>query len=133
VIVYLVYRCLKEHGLPSINIKTTGAPGEAELTSLLPDSTIRGATIESFLNEITREKHIRFTSQQLNGYTQHMSADLGARGFSVVYKGMLDIMGLTHLFNIFIKLYGPYMCINGFYTIWEFNREAALLKYLIID
>jgi hypothetical protein len=89
VIVYLVYRCLKEHGLPSINIKTTGAPGEAELTSLLPDSTIRGATIESFLNEITREKHIRFTSQQLNGYTQHMSADLGAGGFSVVYKGML--------------------------------------------
>jgi hypothetical protein len=46
---------------------------------------------------------------------------------------MLDIMGLAHLFNIFIKLYGPYMCINGFYTIWEFNREAALLKYLIID
>jgi hypothetical protein len=42
-------------------------------------------------------------------------------------------MGLAHLFNIFIKLYGPYMCINGFYTIWEFNREAALLEYLIID
>jgi hypothetical protein len=64
VIVYLVYRCLKEHGLPSINIKTTGgAHGEAELTSLLPDSTIRGATIESFLNEITREKHIRFTTK----------------------------------------------------------------------
>ena len=34
---------------------------------------------------------------------------------------MLDIMGLAHLFNISIKLYGPYMCINGFYTIWEFN------------
>ena len=27
---------------------------------------------------------------------------------------MLDIMGLAHLFNISIKLYGPYMYINGF-------------------
>ena len=27
---------------------------------------------------------------------------------------LLDIMGLAHLFNISIKLYGPYMCINGF-------------------
>ncbi|CAM0147641.1 unnamed protein product [Urochloa decumbens] len=89
VIAYLVYRCLKEHGLPSINIKTTGVHGGAELTPLLPDSTIQDATIENFLNEITREKHIRFTSQQLNGYTQHMSAELGEGGFGAVYKGML--------------------------------------------
>ena len=27
---------------------------------------------------------------------------------------LLDIMGLAHLFNISIKLNGPYMCINGF-------------------
>ena len=27
---------------------------------------------------------------------------------------VLDIMGLAHLFNISIKLYGPYMYINGF-------------------
>ena len=27
---------------------------------------------------------------------------------------LLDIMGLAHLFNNSIKLYGPYMCINGF-------------------
>ena len=46
---------------------------------------------------------------------------------------LLDIMSLAYLFNISIKLYGSYMCINGFYTIWKFNREATLLKYLIID
>nr|CAB3455659.1 unnamed protein product [Digitaria exilis] len=95
-VVYLVYRCLNDHGLPSINIKTTAgvrrggaAAGTAELTPLLPDSAIRGTTIEKFLNEIAREKPIQFTSEQLDRYTQQRSAELGAGGYGVVYKGML--------------------------------------------
>ncbi|KAL6647799.1 hypothetical protein ACP70R_015236 [Stipagrostis hirtigluma subsp. patula] len=90
--VYLLYRCLKDYGLPSINVKTTahgGRAATAELTPLLPDSMIRNTTIENFLNEIAGEKPIRFTSQQLAGYTQRRSAELGAGGFGVVYKGML--------------------------------------------
>ncbi|CAN6196839.1 unnamed protein product [Urochloa humidicola] len=88
--VYLIYRCLKDHGLPSINIKTTGGSTDtAELTPLLPDSIIRNTTIDNFLNEIAREKPIQFTSEQLDRYTQQRSAELGAGGYGVVYKGML--------------------------------------------
>ncbi|CAL5078246.1 unnamed protein product [Urochloa decumbens] len=90
--VYLVYRCLKDHGLPSINVKTTGGRGgadAAELTPLLPDSIIRNTTIDNFLNEIAREKPIQFTSEQLDRYTQHRSAELGSGGYGAVYKGML--------------------------------------------
>ncbi|XP_062188754.1 G-type lectin S-receptor-like serine/threonine-protein kinase At1g34300 isoform X2 [Phragmites australis] len=61
----------------------------AELTPQLPDSLIRNTTIENFLKEIASEKAIRFTAQQLAGYTQHRSAELGAGGFGAVYKGML--------------------------------------------
>ncbi|CAN6222402.1 unnamed protein product [Urochloa humidicola] len=88
--VYLVYRCLKDHGLPSINVKTTGGgTNAAELTPLLPDSIIRNTTIDNFLNEIAREKPIQFTSEQLDRYTMQRSAELGAGGYGVVYKGML--------------------------------------------
>jgi serine/threonine protein kinase len=133
VIVYLVYKYLKEHGFPSINIKTTAAHGgEAELTSLLPDSTIHGATIENFLNEITREKHIRFTSQQLNGYTQHMSAELGAGGFGVVYKGMLpnglDIaVKVLHEKNVNEVTEQQFMAEVG--TLWRTNH-ANLIRLI---
>ncbi|KAJ1287698.1 hypothetical protein BS78_02G030800 [Paspalum vaginatum] len=91
VMVYLVYKCIKEKGLPSINVKNTGHGMAAELAAapLLPDSTIRNTTIENFLEEIAREKPIRFTSLQLEGYTQRRSAELGAGGFGAVYKGML--------------------------------------------
>jgi hypothetical protein len=56
---------------------------------VLPDSVIRDTTIENFLDEIAREKPIRFTAQQQEGYTQRRSAELGAGGFGAVYKGML--------------------------------------------
>jgi len=89
-VVYLIYRCCRKHGLPSINVKTT-TTGEAatEQRPALPDSMIRNTTIDNFLNEIAREKPIRFTAQQLDGYTQNKSAELGAGSFGAVYKGML--------------------------------------------
>jgi hypothetical protein len=89
--IYLVYRYLSEHGLPSIiKIKNSNGSGAAaELTPLLPDSVIQSTTIEDFLNEIANEKPIPFTARQLKRYTQDMSARLGAGGFGVVYKGML--------------------------------------------
>jgi interleukin-1 receptor-associated kinase 1 len=87
------YKYFKEYGHPSISINNTttggGAGTTTELTPLLPDSVIRDTTIENFLDEIAREKPIRFTSQQLEGYTQRRSAELGAGGFGAVYKGML--------------------------------------------
>jgi interleukin-1 receptor-associated kinase 1 len=86
------YKYFKEYGHPSISINNTtggGAATTTKLTPLLPDSVIRDTTIENFLDEIAREKPIRFTSQQLEGYTQRRSAELGAGGFGAVYKGML--------------------------------------------
>jgi hypothetical protein len=126
VVVYLVYKCLKEHGLRSINIKTTGAPaGLSSRRWYRLDSTIRGATIENFLNEITREKHIRFTSQQLNGYTQHMSAEPGAGRFGAVYKGMLpnglDIaVKVLHEKNVNEATEQQFMAEVG--TLWRINH-----------
>ena len=90
-IVYFVYRCVKKNGLPAININTTSpAPaGSTTLYAVVPDSQIRDATVERFLKEIAGEKPIRFTPQQLLGFTNNYSARLGAGGFGAVYKGML--------------------------------------------
>jgi len=89
-VVYFIYRCFRKNGFPSIDVKTT-TTGEAatEQRPALPDSMIRNTTIDNFLNEIAREKPIRFTAQQLDGYTQNKSAELGAGSFGAVYKGML--------------------------------------------
>uniref|UniRef100_A0A0D9WVB8 non-specific serine/threonine protein kinase n=1 Tax=Leersia perrieri TaxID=77586 RepID=A0A0D9WVB8_9ORYZ len=91
VMVYLIYKCIRECGLPNININKNGGGGRlgAEMTPLLPDSQIRDTTIENFLDEIAGEKPVRFTAQQLAGYTNGYSAQLGSGGFGAVYKGML--------------------------------------------
>ncbi|CAM0947986.1 unnamed protein product [Alopecurus aequalis] len=91
-IVYFVYRCLKnKDGFPAININTntTMAQPHAAPYTVVPDSQIRDATVERFLKEIAGEKPIRFTPQQLAGFTNNYSARLGAGGFGAVYKGML--------------------------------------------
>ncbi|KAM3371993.1 hypothetical protein ACQJBY_019070 [Aegilops geniculata] len=94
-----VYRCVRKSGLPAININTTpvaapAAPGSTGLYAVVPDSQIRDTTVERFLKEIAGEKPIRFTPQQLSGFTNNYSARLGAGGFGAVYKGMLP-NGLT--------------------------------------
>uniref|UniRef100_A0A0E0N814 Protein kinase domain-containing protein n=2 Tax=Oryza TaxID=4527 RepID=A0A0E0N814_ORYRU len=63
--------------------------GPAAMYTVVPDSQIRNATIERFLKEIAGEKPIRFTAQQLAGFTNNYLARLGAGGFGTVYKGML--------------------------------------------
>ncbi|KAL9442762.1 hypothetical protein AB3S75_016185 [Citrus x aurantiifolia] len=46
-----------------------------------------GQTMERFLQEIGREKPVRFTSLQLNNFTSNYSTRLGFGGFGEVYKG----------------------------------------------
>ena len=47
---------------------------------------------------------------------------------------LLDIMGLAHLFNISIKLYGPYMYINGFIPYGNLiERRLYLNTWSLID
>ncbi|KAM0879421.1 hypothetical protein ACQ4PT_034237 [Festuca glaucescens] len=94
VIFYIVYRYVKKNGLPAINVNTSVAqapavPARTAPYAVVPDSQIRDATVERFLKEIAGEKPIRFTPQQLLGFTNNYSARLGAGGFGAVYKGML--------------------------------------------
>uniref|UniRef100_A0A453TA15 Protein kinase domain-containing protein n=1 Tax=Aegilops tauschii subsp. strangulata TaxID=200361 RepID=A0A453TA15_AEGTS len=70
------------------------APVSTALYTVAPDTQIRDATVERFLREIAGEKPIRFTPQQLSGFTNNYSVRLGAGGFGAVYKGMLP-NGLT--------------------------------------
>jgi serine/threonine protein kinase len=43
--------------------------------------------MERFLQEVAREKPVRFTAQQLCSFTSNCSTTLGTGGFGVVYKG----------------------------------------------
>ncbi|XBI13984.1 hypothetical protein VPH35_140639 [Triticum aestivum] len=87
-------RYVKKHGLHAITISTGAAPVSTALYAVAPDTQIRDATVERFLREIAGEKPIRFTPQQLSGFTNNYSVRLGAGGFGAVYKGMLP-NGLT--------------------------------------
>uniref|UniRef100_A0A453TA06 Protein kinase domain-containing protein n=1 Tax=Aegilops tauschii subsp. strangulata TaxID=200361 RepID=A0A453TA06_AEGTS len=87
-------RYVKKHGLHAITISTGAAPVSTALYTVAPDTQIRDATVERFLREIAGEKPIRFTPQQLSGFTNNYSVRLGAGGFGAVYKGMLP-NGLT--------------------------------------
>ena len=44
-------------------------------------------TMERLLQEVAREKPVRFTAQQLCSFTSNYSTTLGAGGFGVVHKG----------------------------------------------
>ncbi|KAJ0089748.1 hypothetical protein Patl1_12696 [Pistacia atlantica] len=44
-------------------------------------------TMENFLQEMAREKPVRFTAQQLYSFTSNYSTRLGSGGFGAVYKG----------------------------------------------
>uniref|UniRef100_R7WB08 Putative LRR receptor-like serine/threonine-protein kinase n=1 Tax=Aegilops tauschii TaxID=37682 RepID=R7WB08_AEGTA len=65
-------------------VPAAALPRSMALYAVVPDSQIRDATVERFLKEIAGEKPIRFTPQQLSGFTNNYSTRLGA-----VYKGML--------------------------------------------
>ena len=158
-IVYFVYRCVKKNGLPAININTTSpAPaGSTTLYAVVPDSQIRDATVERFLKEIAGEKPIRFTPQQLLGFTNNYSARLGAGGFGAVYKGMLPnglmvavkrlhpghddrtsqeqfmaevgTIGRTHHINL-VRLFGFCYDAGVRALVYEYMEHGALDSYL---
>ncbi|KQK21006.2 hypothetical protein BRADI_1g58166v3 [Brachypodium distachyon] len=56
---------------------------------VVPDHMMKHTTVERFLGEIAGERPVRFTPEQLSGFTHNYSARLGTGGFGAVYKGML--------------------------------------------
>uniref|UniRef100_A0ACD6ARE2 Uncharacterized protein n=1 Tax=Avena sativa TaxID=4498 RepID=A0ACD6ARE2_AVESA len=111
-----------------------------------------------FLKEIAGEKPIRFTRQQLSGFTNNYSARLGAGGFGAVYKGMLPnglmvavkrlhadqddrtsqeqfmaevgTIGRTHHINL-VRLFGFCYEADVRALVYEYMEHGALDSYLL--
>ncbi|KAK6942450.1 hypothetical protein RJ641_027827 [Dillenia turbinata] len=57
-------------------------------STVTPDTRFLTLTLDKFLNDMEREKPIRFTEQQLRVATNNFSTLLGSGGFGSVYKAM---------------------------------------------
>ncbi|XP_044415472.1 G-type lectin S-receptor-like serine/threonine-protein kinase SD2-5 [Triticum aestivum] len=75
------YRCIKRR----IAIESAAD----QHYTVVSDQVMMNATVERFVLEMADEKPIRFTPEQLAGYTRNYSARLGAGGFGTVYRGEL--------------------------------------------
>lgn len=102
-IVYALIDCLRKAGtaIPTYTKIATGDPEKVSAShpssndiekggAILPvirDSQVEYATMERFLSNMAREKPIRFSPEQLAGFTEDYSTILGSGGFGVVFKG----------------------------------------------
>jgi serine/threonine protein kinase len=119
---------------------------------------IRG-TVKEFLEDMEKEKLVRFTDQQLRIATDNYSFQLGSGGFGVVYKGsfssgtmiavkvlhgssdkrndqqfMAEVgtIGKVHHFNL-VRLYGFCFEKNLIALVYEYMGNGSLDKYLFQD
>ncbi|WVZ20527.1 hypothetical protein V8G54_007849 [Vigna mungo] len=121
-----------------------------------PDKQFMTLTMDKFLNDMEKEKPIRFTDQQLRIATDNYSYHLGSGGFGSVYKGsfsngtiiavkvlrgssdkiidaqfMAEVgtIGKVHHFNL-VRLYG--FCFERHLRalVYEYMVNGPLEKYL---
>ncbi|KAJ8617109.1 hypothetical protein MRB53_013295 [Persea americana] len=92
-IVNAIIRCLRETGY-AIQMKNN-ADGQSIVISIpsafpvIPDSQVEMATMERFLNDMAREKPIRFSPQQLVNFTRNYATRLGS-GLGIWNSGSSD-------------------------------------------
>lgn len=95
-IVIAIIKCLKsaENAIPvyvALQTRDTNKTSEDKALQLafpvIPDSQIRTATMEKFLSQVARERPLRFSPEQLEGFTNNYTIVLGSGGFGLVYKG----------------------------------------------
>ncbi|PIA26224.1 hypothetical protein AQUCO_09600046v1 [Aquilegia coerulea] len=169
-IVYAIIDCLKKAGnaIPTyarISNNESATPGsdiEAVKVTIEPDfpvisnSQIEGATMERFIRDMANEKPIRFSPQQLEGFTKKYSVLLGSGGYGIVYKGefpngeqvavkilnndpnkrvnqqfMAEVstIGRTYHINL-VRLYGFCFDPNMIALVYEYMENGSLDNFL---
>ncbi|XP_044463711.1 rust resistance kinase Lr10-like [Mangifera indica] len=123
----------------------------------VPVWEVSAPTMENFLQEIAKEKPVRFTAQQIYSFTNNYSTKLGSGGFGAVYKGQfpngvkiavkvlnrnvdrkaedkqfmaeIGTIGRTYHINL-VRLYG--FCHDQYMCalVYEFLENGSLDKYL---
>uniref|UniRef100_A0A5B7B797 Protein kinase domain-containing protein n=1 Tax=Davidia involucrata TaxID=16924 RepID=A0A5B7B797_DAVIN len=120
---------------------------------------VEAPKMERFLQDLAKEKPIRFRAQQLCSFTSNYSTRLGSGGFGVVYKGQLPngvkiavkvlkrsldktaekqfmaevgTIGRTYHINL-VRLYG--FCYDRLTSalVYEYMENGSLDKYLFSD
>ncbi|KAK2991297.1 hypothetical protein RJ640_024562 [Escallonia rubra] len=112
-------------------------------------------TTERFLQDLAREKPVRFTAQQICSFTNNYSTTLGSGGFGVVYKGQfpngvkiavkvlkkrdeeqfmaeIGTIGRTYHINL-VRLYGFSYDSLMSALVYEYLENGSLDKYLFSD
>ncbi|XP_031276347.1 G-type lectin S-receptor-like serine/threonine-protein kinase SD2-5 [Pistacia vera] len=92
IIGFIAYKCTKNgrkvivEDLPIV----IAAYNRPHNTNAVPVWEVTAPTLENFLQEMARDKLVRFTAQQLSSFTNNYSTRLGSGGFGAVYKGSVS-------------------------------------------